>query len=53
MQSQTKKSKTGKTGTTGTSKSGAASGSAAPNRGAGGTTNKNTKESFQKKLLIC
>mmetsp|Transcript_12886 Transcript_12886/g.21803 ORF Transcript_12886/g.21803 Transcript_12886/m.21803 type:complete len:81 (+) Transcript_12886:46-288(+) len=49
-----KKSKTGKTaGATGTSKQGAASGSAQPQRGAGGTTNKNTKESFQKKLLIC
>ena len=50
----TKKSKTGKTsGTTGSSKTGATSSSQPGNRTGGGTTNKNTKESFQKKLLIC
>ena len=50
----TKKSKTGKTsGTTGSSKTGATSSSQPGNRPGGGTTNKNTKESFQKKLLIC
>ena len=53
---QSSKSKTGKTsGTTGASKSGAGGSSGAqPSRtpGAGGT-NKNSKESFQKKLLIC
>jgi hypothetical protein len=53
---QTKKSKTGKSsGATGSSKAGAAvSSSTEPgNRTGGGTTNKITKESFQKKLLIC
>ena len=50
----TKKTKTGKSsGAPGSSKTGATSGSAAPGRTGGGTTNKNTKESFQKKLLIC
>ena len=53
---QSSKSKTGKTsGTAGASKSGAGGSSGAqPNRtpGAGGQT-KNSKESFQKKLLIC
>lgn len=51
----TKKSKTGKTsGTTGSSKTGAASSSQPGNRAGGATgANKNTKESFQKKLLIC
>lgn len=48
-----KKSKTSKTsGTTGSSKQGATGGGTQPQRGPG-TTNKNTKESFQKKLLIC
>jgi hypothetical protein len=52
---QTKKSKTGKSsGATGSSKAGvAASGTEPGNRTGGGTTNKITKESFQKKLLIC
>ena len=50
------KTKAGKTsGATGASKSGTGGSSAAqPGRTAGGgNVNKNTKESFQKKLLIC
>ena len=51
----TKKTKTGtKSGTSGASKGATASGSAtAAQRGVGSTGNKNSKESFQKKLLIC
>tara|TARA_B110000305_G_C19072345_1_gene462265 strand:- start:279 stop:521 length:243 start_codon:yes stop_codon:yes gene_type:complete len=51
----TTKSKTGsKSGTSAASKGATASGSAtAGQRGAGSTGNKNSKESFQKKLLIC
>lgn len=55
MQKQAKGGKTGKSSTTGGTGSKAVSGSGATpgNRGGGGTTNKNTKENFQKKLLIC
>lgn len=51
----TKKTKTGnKSGTSGASKGATASGSGTAGRsGATGTANKNSKESFQKKLLIC
>ena len=51
----TKKTKTGtKSGTSAASKGATASGSATTGpRGAGSTASKNTKESFQKKLLIC
>ena len=50
----TKKSKTGtKSGTSAASKGATASGVTAGQRGAGSTANKNSKESFQKKLLIC
>ena len=52
MQS-TKKTKSGKSSTTGASKGTAGGNANAGQRGAVGTTNKNTKESFQKKLLIC
>ena len=52
MQS-TKKTKSGKSSTTGASKGTACGNANAGQRGAFGTTNKNTKESFQKKLLIC
>ena len=51
---QSKKSKTGKsTGTSGATNKTTSGGATQPQRGAGGSTNKNTKESFQKKLLIC
>jgi hypothetical protein len=52
---QPKKSKTGKSsGNTGSTKAGATAGGTAPGqRGAGNPSAKNTKESFQKKLLIC
>ena len=50
----TTKSKTGsKSHTSAASKGATASGSATAGRGAGSTGNKNSKESFQKKLLIC
>ena len=51
----TKKTKTGtKSGSSGASKGATASGSATAGlRGAGSTAIKNSKESFQKKLLIC
>jgi len=49
---QPKKSKTGKTSTTGQGKT-PSGGIAQPGHKGGSTTNKNTKESFQKKLLIC
>ena len=52
----TKKTKTGsKSGTSGASKGATTAGGSATagQRGAGSTANKNSKESFQKKLLIC
>lgn len=49
-----KKTKTGsKSGTSGAAKGATASGNAAQPRGGAASSNKNTKESFQKKLLIC
>ena len=50
----TKKTKTGnKSGTSGASKGATAGSATAGQRGANSTTTKNSKESFQKKLLIC
>ena len=48
-----KKSKTNKTSTAGATSKASGNTNTPGQRGAGGTTNKNTKESFQKKLLIC
>jgi hypothetical protein len=47
------KTKTGKSTATGASSKTSATGSTPGARGAGATSKQNTKESFQKKLLIC
>ena len=54
MQPTAKKSKSGKpSGTSGSSKTGATTSSSQPGKSSGSSSNKNSKESFQKKLLIC
>jgi len=55
MQAKQSKSKTGKStsGTGTSSKTAGQSGATPGQRGGASTSNKNTKENFQKKLLIC